>query len=198
MDCYAGHAEELHMSVRPGSNVSHASIALRLVLDGAQRQGLTSAVLFLDVKAAYYRVTRQIVVSSQSPRESIERLILYFDMGYTKVDDLMVELSEQTAADEVGVPPELAAVLSEALSSTWFTTVLRNDLYESLAGSRPGDGLADVIFALVFRRLMNKVKNDIMEHFDIHDDYQGEHYKTFSAIPELAPFNSHFRYFWLC
>lgn len=188
VECYAAHSDDLHLSVRPGSNVAHASISLRLFLDGAGRQNLSAAVLYLDIKAAYYRVIRQIVVSSQSAKESVARLLLYFDLNNTCVDDLLSELDGRPVVDELEVPDHLASLLEESLSSTWFTTIYRTNIHESLAGSRPGDGMADVIFAMIFRRIMVEVKSDLAEHFEMHDDVWVPNYRAMDEIPEnVAP-----------
>lgn len=63
---------------------------------------MSAAVLFLDIRAAYYRVIRQLV-SSVSPQEGIARLLLYFDLGTTRPDDLLHELNEEAAAADIGV-----------------------------------------------------------------------------------------------
>ena len=180
---YSASTEDLHMSVRTGSNVAHASISLRLALNGAWRLHMSAAVLFLDIRAAYYRVIRQLV-SSVSPQEGIIRLLMYFDLEATNRDDLLRELQEDDAAEEIGVPRDLQELLSEAMSSTWFTTIFRSEVHESLAGSRPGDGLADVIFAMIFRRIMAKVKKDVMEHFEVDDAEISHDYKYFYDDPD--------------
>lgn len=142
---------------------------------------MSAAVLFLDIRAAYYRVIRQLV-SSVSPQEGIARLLLYFDLGTTRPDDLLHELNEEAAAADIGVPEDLQELLAEATSSTWFTTIFRSELHESLAGSRPGDGLADIIFAMIFRRIIAKVKQDVLEHFEIEDEEEIQDYKLFYDI----------------
>ena len=56
--------------------------------------------------------------------------------------------SSADPARAIGVPEHLCALLRETLSNTWFVTERRNTVYECLAGSRPGDALADIVFPL--------------------------------------------------
>ena len=53
---YTSTAPDLHCSVRAGRCVAHASHGLRLFAQACKQRHLSSGILFLDIRAAYYRV----------------------------------------------------------------------------------------------------------------------------------------------
>lgn len=42
--------------------------------------------------------------------------------------------------------------------------------------------MADIIFAMIFRRIIAKVKQDVLEHFEIEDEEEIQDYKLFYDI----------------
>ena len=154
---YARTSPDLHVSIKTGGSVSHASHALRAYQSIARQRGWSAGVLFLDVKAAYYRVVRQLAATLSNSDEDICRVLQYFDLPPEHLQDLLQELQRESECKSSDVPPPLESLVAELLSGTWFMTETKQGLCESLAGSRPGDGLADIVFGFVFKRVMTKV-----------------------------------------
>lgn len=180
---YSQAAGDYHLSVRHGGSVSQASQALKLTLAAARARGLSAGVIFLDVRAAYYRVIRELVVNMNDDGQSFQRMLRYFQLGDTEEVELMAAVSDGDAARAIGIPEHLCALLRETLSNTWFVTERRNTVYECLAGSRPGDGLADVVFAIVFRKILACVRSDFEEQYgEVANVYQG-HFDAFEETP---------------
>ena len=168
---YQSTASETHFSIKVGGNVSQASHALRLFLSTSAAQRCSAGVLFLDIKSAYYRVVRQLVTSRSSDMESITRMMHYFDIGSTDPQALLQKIAERVNEQEEELDRQREILLEEMLSSTWFTSKRRKDLVESLAGTRPGDGLADIVFGMVFHKITKKITSRLQELLDIqpHD-----------------------------
>ena len=148
---YSSTAPSLHVSVKAGGNVSHASQALRSYIEACKAQKRSVAILFLDIKSAYYRI------------------LATFDLGPTDLAALKEELSQSSALQQAGSDAHTELYVEELLQSTWFVTSERRTLTESLAGTSPGDGLADVIFSFVFKKVMEQVTTRLKEHFGWSD-----------------------------
>ena len=171
---YTSQAGDTHFSIRAGGNVSHASHALRLFISAATSQQQSVGILFLDIKSAYYRVVRQLLTSRGDNGATIDRLMEYLDLHDTDPEELRQAIANRAAEGEEFLHRQQELLLEEAMTSTWFTSTRRTELLESLAGSRPGDGLADVAFGLIFQRLMKIVLQKIGEELDIPEvDIQG-------------------------
>lgn len=78
---YSSTAPSLHVSVKAGGNVSHASQALRSYIEACRTQKRSVAILFLDIKSAYYRVVRQLAAKATNCDQDVERILATFDLG---------------------------------------------------------------------------------------------------------------------
>ena len=165
VELYTGVAPSLHVSVKAGGNVTHASHALRSFLGAAERMKHSTATLYLDVKSAYYRVIRQLASNLTSSDEDIARVMKHFDLEPEEMHCLLEEIKQRSALKEAGATEHDELLLEELLQHTWFTTSTQRHITESLAGTRPGDGLADVVFSFVFQRLLKRVHEEIQEAF---------------------------------
>ena len=165
---YSTTTPDTFFSIRQGGSVSHASQALRLYAGAKAHRGESTGILFLDVKAAYYRIIRQLAVRGRE-QHSIERVMEHFDLGATDLQELLSEIHNIPDYDGSNFTKHQELMLEELLSSTWFTAQHRSRLYESLAGSRPGDGLADLVFGIVFKRILQRVTERLKDILQIED-----------------------------
>lgn len=167
---YQSWASDTHFSIKLGGNVSQASHALRLFVAGSVRRGNSVGVLFLDIRSAYYRVVRQLMTGRTPKAESIARMMQYFDLGDTDPQALFRTIAERAQDHAHDIDRQREILLEEMMDSTWFTSRHRTTLVESLAGTRPGDGLADIVFGLVFHRMTQRITERLSEEMGI-----GEH-----------------------
>lgn len=165
LPAYEASAPDTFFSIRAGGNVAHASHALRLFVAASHKGGDSTGILFLDVKAAYYRVIRQLVVAGRG-HESIDRVMQYFDLGATGMQELIEEIHAEPEGRASNLSEHQELLLEEMLSSTWLTGQHRTKILETLAGSRPGDGFADLVFGFAFKRIMKKVMSRLAEDFN--------------------------------
>ena len=163
VELYTKVAPSLHVSVKVGGNVMHASHSLRSFLSYSHQSKLSTALLFVDVKSAYYRVIRQLASNLTCSDADIAKVMRHFDLEPDAMHDLLEEIKEQSALNEAGADIHQELLLEELLQNTWFTTCSRRHVTESLAGTRPGDGLADVVFSFVFHRLLKRVHQELQE-----------------------------------
>ena len=186
---YTASTSDTFFSIRPGGNVSHASQALRLFASASAQGGASTGILFLDVKAAYYRVIRQLAVRG-SEANSIERVMSHFDLGATELQELLVEAHGIPEGRVSNFTNHQELLLEELLSGTWYTAQHRSQIHESLAGSRPGDGLADLIFGMVFKRILRRVNERLDEALQIDEvEINGEIFLVAQGDADRQPLN---------
>lgn len=191
---YQRWASDTHFSIKAGGNVSQASHALRLFISGAVQRGNSVGVLFLDIRSAYYRVVRQLITGRDHKEESIIRMMQYFDLGDTDPQALFRLLAERAHEREQELDSQREILLEEMLASTWFTSRRRTSVVESLAGTRPGDGLADLVFGLVFHRITKRITEKLIEPLHLQEHTVRGKFNLFdqtgvdceqSAMPDL-------------
>ena len=179
-------APQTFFSIRPGGCVSHASHSLRLFIQAAARRNESVGVLYLDVRSAYYRVVRQLAVRDGGGYEQFLRVMRFFNLDQTSYQDLLSELAHEPCCPASGMDGQHEAILCELLSSTWFTSRRREAVYESLAGTRPGDGLADLVFGFVFKRILRRAMDRINELLDLPEADFGPRYDLSKPPPDRA------------
>ncbi len=110
----------------------------------------------------------------------------YFDLGETDPQSLFQKIAARAQSNEEELDRQREILLEEMLSSTWFTSRHRAKIVESLAGSRPGDELADIVFGLVFHRILKKVTERLQDDLQLTPHVvQGAF--DLSATPMMSP-----------
>ena len=150
--------QPLQLGGRPGMHVGYALAAFRAAIGLSQSAGRSILALFVDVQAAFYEVDRELLFGGSGDRRPQAETILPW----------IQQLLDEGALARLGVPGAEMALLQDCVTgSSW---LLRGDSLPVLAarGSRPGDGLADVLFGAVMscliRELSRRLQNAGVGH----------------------------------
>ena len=154
---YTYGSSSLHFAAKPGGNVSHASHYMRSFHQVAKAQGWSSSSVFVDISSAFYRIIRQFAVTVRSSKEDLSRIFKVFDIPPEELDKLLHELNDRTALEEAKTTDRLQKVIGDYLEATWFTVPNNDEVIGTLAGSRPGDTFADLIFSFVFSKILDRI-----------------------------------------
>ena len=134
----------------PKMSVHFAAHFLQCLRRQAHLQRKSHAVIFVDIRSAFYRSQRSTVVADQ--------------LGYgddAEDEDVAVStLAEESALTSTGVPSELQRVIQELFSQTWNTVTASgpssNAILQSVRGTRPGDPVADLTFTCVMKQVLER------------------------------------------
>lgn len=154
---YTTGSSRLHFAAKPGGNVSHASHYLRSFHQIAKDQGWSSSSVFVDISSAFYRIIRQFAVTVRSSKEDLSRIFTVFDIPPEELDKLLHELNDRTALEKANTPERLQHVIGDYIEATWFTVPHNEEIVGTLAGSRPGNTFADLIFSFVFSKILDRI-----------------------------------------
>lgn len=134
----------------PHMSVHFAAHFLQTLRGQANLQRKSSAVLFFDLKSAFYRAQRSTVVADK------------LDYGDDPEDEDVVlsTLTQQSALDNLEVTPSLQNVIQELFSQTWCTVLTTGqkpqNILQSVRGTRPGDPVADLAFTCVMKQILER------------------------------------------
>ena len=154
---------DLQLGGKRRALVTHGAHAVRSFVSWCQRSGRPSAVVFLDIRTAFYRLVRPLVSRYQHFHQQIVAIIERFQLPPTALQELYSILGEKSAMEEAEVAPFLESLMTEFNESTWFEVDGIDQLTHTEAGSRPGDPLADITFSFLFSKVMQKVQKDLEE-----------------------------------
>ena len=144
--------DPLQLGGRAGIPVSFAVAAFRAASDLCAAQGRCEAVLFVDIQAAYYEASRVLLFQgdpdlSLPPGEHLSHL-----------SSLVSVLVQEGALQMLGVPPEEIALLQDCVAASHWTLSGSRNVYLASRGSRPGDGLADILFGALFAIALRHIR----------------------------------------
>ena len=145
LGCY--HATQL--GGRRGIDTSMALAVFRCATDTAALQGRSWAAFFIDIQAAYYETDRGLLFEGADMRHTFDALALPAHVH---------ALVEKGVLRGLGVPEDQIALLRDCVECSFWTFVGHSSMVVATRGSRPGDGLADVLFGALYAVIMQCIQ----------------------------------------
>ena len=185
-------ASPLQIGGLPRRPVTLAAHVVRLHQSWCASTRSSQAVLFLDLREAFYRIVRPAVVGFQGTEEDIAAILQAVSLPAGVTHDLRQHLQEQSLFTAAGASPWLSAATGEALQHTWFRFEHGDMLTETGIGTRPGDNLADLIFSYVFSQVLRQVRSSVDSAIGLstlpwHPDMMGQIFEIAEAPIEEIP-----------
>ena len=137
---------------RRGIPVGFAVSAYRCAIDLSHAECRSLAVLFIDIQAAYYEASRRLVFSGDELAEPAQGLCA------EHLAPLALELLRTGALEALGMPADERHLLQDCVECSHWRLVSSERVFAATRGSRPGDGLADVIFGALFSVALRHIK----------------------------------------
>ncbi|CAE7257034.1 unnamed protein product [Symbiodinium sp. CCMP2592] len=153
----------LHCGTRQGLPVLYPSLYVVTHLRRCAQGKRNAAAVFIDTRAAYYRVVRELVVGDLRSDHDVEKLFHRFGLDGDDVKEMLQLIREGGMMTVADISSPVQAAARDFLKFTWFSTrFTRGDrICEAAAGSRPGASWADCIFAFLYARVLYKIQEVI-------------------------------------
>eukprot|EP00435_Cladocopium_sp_Y103_P031350 s1240_g7.t3 len=120
-----------------------------------------SALLFIDLQEAFYRVVRPLVTESVITDELLAMTAQRIGLAPGFLHDLHQALGEPCALRAAQVPEHLRRAISALHQDTYFKLPFQEDRVITQLGSRPGDSFADIIYGYLMARVLKKFEDDM-------------------------------------
>lgn len=147
----------------PAQQTATAMQILRLHGGQARHCKMSSAVLFIDLKAAFHHLLRELLFIRRQAmtQEALDRFIDPRDFDTAAIAHLLETVCQHTPED---IPPALREYLHDLHRGTWF----KFDPQDTKAtvttrGTRPGSPMADIGFNMLMARIMEQIENKLGE-----------------------------------
>ena len=147
------------------------------------RRGISCSAYFVDVSSAYYRVIRQLVVGMQTSDQEIIQILERFGLGPMEFSALREQLKTRPILSQYETCSRDEAMMQSLMEGTWFSVVGSEEITRTRTGSRPGDTMADLIFAFIYSHLLQTMRLALEdEGFVTQDSLEySEAFKTFEC-----------------
>ena len=145
---------------------------------GCRRQALNHALVFLDLREAFYRVVRGLLHGADLTPDGIDSILSQVKLPKEVAHDLQRHLTESSLVADAGASDWASYGMREILSETWFRFQGSEQVVHTRIGSRPGDNCADVAFGFLFAHVLRRVHDTILPlgclpSLPWHPDMQG-------------------------
>lgn len=164
LPAYRGYLNSTYFSARSAGHVGQACLTLQLFSRYGMNLGESVGILFLDIRSAYYSICRELTSGWTGSDAQIIHALKHFQLPVETLRDIHAFLSQFGGATEQSNLSDVhCSLLTELSTGSWFRISGSNLTTQTHGGSRPGDGLADLIFGYVFGRLMQNFKRQLSD-----------------------------------
>ena len=125
------------------------------------QRGRSHGLLFLDLEEAYYRVIRPLAVGGVWSDEQVAAMAARLHLEGDVLNDLYDNLRSPDALQCAQVPKSHRHYIQAIHMETWFKVPNQSDCTRTLAGSRPGDSFADVVFGYLWARILRRLEAEL-------------------------------------
>ena len=136
---------------KPGIPVAFAIAAYRAAVELSVQQQRSVAVLFVDIQAAYYEVSRRLIFQGEELSGELSPL-----PDHRHLECLVEHLRTSGALELLGVSPDERALLRDCVEFSYWQLAGSRNVYLASRVSRPG--LADILFGALFAIALRHIK----------------------------------------
>ena len=148
----------------PKRSVAFAAHSCRLQQHAAQRAKMSTALLFVDIKSAYYRLIRELCVDTRADEQQLRFLLQRLRLPAEQLIPLLEVLKENEGALHHAEAPAIAKQMAAVFHrNTWFHICGAPLLARTLRGARPGDGWADLLFNYLMAQVLHQFESSLAE-----------------------------------
>ncbi|CAE7228119.1 Ank2 [Symbiodinium sp. CCMP2592] len=134
--------EPMQLGGRRGVHTGFALAAFRCAWDLSVAAGRCVAVVFVDIQAAYYEASPDLLFDGFPDEVDVPE--------HHHLAGLVLQLHGQGALSALGVAEDVSALLRDCVALSHWSLSGSDNIFLASRGSRPGDGLADVLFGALF------------------------------------------------
>ena len=151
-------ARPMQWGGRQGLSIEALHLHVHFWKRNAKKQGQSHAVIFLDIRAAFYSVVKQLVAGTASGMHSLDKVFEKMNLPIHMKEEFMQQTMGINLIKEATGSSIMANSIAAMLGQTWFVIPESKTLQAPMTGSRPGDPSADVLFSLVLAKVITVIE----------------------------------------
>ena len=152
----------------PSEQTLTGSHLLRVHGQLARAMKISSAVIFVDVRAAFHHMLRELIFLQGEPGLELDAVL---DSNHFDLDALQALLHARCQANPNDFPEPLRRLANDVHRHTWFTqngtSLGRHKVVATTRGTRPGSPVADVGFNLLMSDILADLHQRLQDDVDI-------------------------------
>ena len=187
------HTDLLQLGGKKGCGTDIAHHMLEAHQFWYKKRKLTSAVVFFDLRAAFYSVLRQALVAHDMDPTSLITALGRMGVPSQVVDNWLHQAAQDHALIDASLHVE--KLIQDCMVNTFFTIDGVPGVCKTTRGTRPGDPLGDLLFNLIMRLVLQDTHQYVQSHTDaswLGSPKQCQSFADSNEIPDCAYFDVSF------
>ena len=152
----------------PGQQPGFASFVVRAYAARAKMFGLSDACLFVDLRAAFHHLLRQLSLPMED-KKFPEALTKALHADGHDVDELQHQCYIHDRFGPISLPKHLGKIVNDLHQFTWYTLSGSNEASKTNRGTRPGSPYADLGFNTFMGQIMLEIQQMLLEDADLEE-----------------------------
>lgn len=161
---YSAYMQAQQLGGRPKIPVGIPLHLSRAFMRWQHRLKKPTACIFLDLAEAFYRLIRPLALGGSISDDDIAVIATRLGLDGDTLHQFHHQLQDPSALQQAGASPTVQRFLQALHCDTWFTIGTQQDVVRTSIGSRPGDSYADVVFGLLWAKLLRQYENALIQH----------------------------------
>ena len=163
--CLSAHfqPQALQAGALPGISTESVALAARAFQALCHATGRSWALIFFDVRSAFYCVIRQLLLPVGDSDRALQALFDKLHLPPASLQELRTHLESLATVSATGCSQHLQRVATDVLQGTWFRLDQDAVLTLTHCGTRPGDSLADLLFGFAFSAYLRAAQQALQE-----------------------------------
>lgn len=158
-------ADVLQCGGRKGIGADTAHHVLQCQQSWTAAQAIPSAILYIDLRSAFYTVIRQAFTNLPDRNQAFLHAMTSLGVSHEELAELL-HAAEKDCVTE-GMSNHMQKILHDMMVDTFFTIPGLTDPCCTTRGTRPGDPIADVLFNLCMTHLLAHFRAAVAEQSDV-------------------------------
>ena len=163
MPYFESFASPLQGGARRGMPTSLPAQAVRLFQGACHQKKISSMVIFLDAKQAYYQMARDVLWFRQRSPDRQRDFLDRTPCSEHMKQQIGEAFSARCPLEQCSVPTKIGNIIQSLFEDVWTTMGVKGMPSCSMTGTRPGDPLADLLWSIAFGSVIRQLKSDFHE-----------------------------------
>ena len=126
--------------------------------------GQPTALIFLDLTEAFYRVVRPLALGGMLSDDQIASMACKNGLKDDALHSFYAQLERPCTLAAAGASPVAQRFLQALHADTCFRISTQDDVFHTSIGSHPGDCYADIDFGFLWSQLLHAYEAELVHH----------------------------------
>eukprot|EP00435_Cladocopium_sp_Y103_P021048 s926_g5.t1 len=144
---------------RSGLSIEGLHLHVKLAMQNAAHQRQSHAAIFVDIRSAFYSIAKPLLAGHHNDIEHIRKIFDVMNLPEEVWSQFLYNVQDADLVRQATQSNLVAENVASNLDQTWFVVPDASETCAPKTGSRPGDPMADVLFAMVMSRVIRRINS---------------------------------------